>query len=89
MNQSPNHPIPKSQNRQILVTGATGYIASRLIPLLLEAGYRVRCLARKPERLKGRAWYPKVEIAAGDVTRPETLPAAMQGIEAAYYLSDL
>jgi len=72
--------------KNILVTGATGYIASRLIPLLLAAGYRVRCLARQPERLKGRAWYPKVEVAAGDVTRPETLPAAMQGIDAAYYL---
>lgn len=70
----------------ILVTGATGYIASRLIPRLLAAGYLVRCLARRPERLKGRAWYPKVEIAAGDVTQPETLPTAMQGISAAYYL---
>jgi uncharacterized protein YbjT (DUF2867 family) len=70
----------------ILVTGATGYIASRLIPRLLQAGYFVRCLARRPERLKGRAWYPQVEVVAGDVTRPETLPAAMQGVSAAYYL---
>lgn len=70
----------------ILVTGATGYIASRLIPRLLEAGYRVRCLARRPERLKGRAWYPRVEVAAGDVIQPETLPAAMQGVSTAYYL---
>ncbi len=72
--------------KTILVTGATGYIASRLIPLLLDAGYFVRCLARKPDRLKGRAWYPQVEVAAGDVTRPETLPEAMQGVQAAYYL---
>jgi uncharacterized protein YbjT (DUF2867 family) len=72
--------------KTILVTGATGYIASRLIPRLLEAGYRVRCLARRPERLKGRAWYPKVEVAAGDVTQPDTLPAAMDGVSAAYYL---
>lgn len=78
MNQSQNHPI--------LVTGATGYIASRLIPLLLEAGHRVRCQARKPERLRARAWYSQVEVIAGDVTRPETLPAAMQGVRAAYYL---
>ena len=70
----------------LLVTGATGYIASRLIPRLLAAGYNVRCLARRPERLKGRTWYPLVEVIAGDVTLPETLPAAMQGISAAYYL---
>ncbi len=70
----------------ILVTGSTGYIASRLIPRLLEAGYRVRCLARKPDRLRARRWFGRVEIVAGDVTRPETLPAAMQGVSAAYYL---
>ncbi len=70
----------------ILVTGATGYIASRLIPRLLAAGYQVRCLARHPDRLKGRAWYPRVEVVTGDVTRPETLPAAMEGVSAAYYL---
>jgi len=70
----------------LLVTGATGYIASRLIPRLLTAGYRVRCLARRPERLMGRAWYAQVEVIAGDVTRPETLPQAMQGVSAAYYL---
>lgn len=86
MNQPPNHSITQSLNHQILVTGATGYIASRLIPLLLEKGYRVRCLARQPERLRARRWYPQVEVAAGDVTHPETLPAAMQGVHAAYYL---
>ncbi len=72
--------------KTILVTGATGYIASRLIPLLLNEGYQVRCLARRPERLQGRAWYARVQVATGDVTRPESLPEAMQGVSAAYYL---
>lgn len=70
----------------ILVTGATGYIASRLIPRLLDAGYQVRCLARQPARLKGRNWYPAVQVMPGDVTRLETLPEAMRGVSAAYYL---
>lgn len=70
----------------ILVTGATGYIASRLIPLLLEQGYIVRCLARQPERLKFRPWVGRVEVIPGDLTRPESLPAALQGVDAAYYL---
>lgn len=83
MNNTPGQP---SQKRTILVTGATGYIASRLIPLLLQAGYPVRCLARNPDRLKSRAWYPKIEVIAADVTRPETLPEAMQDVRAAYYL---
>ncbi|MDQ2692748.1 MAG: SDR family oxidoreductase [Chloroflexota bacterium] len=70
----------------ILVTGATGYIASRLIPRLLEAGYRVRCLAREPLRLKGRTWVHRVEVLRGDVTVPATLAAALNGVHTAYYL---
>ena len=70
----------------ILVTGSTGYIASRLIPRLLEAGYRVRCLAREPLRLKGRSWFPDVEVIQGDVMTPSTVRAAMEGVHTAYYL---
>jgi len=70
----------------ILVTGSTGYIASRLIPRLLKAGYRVRCLARNPLRLKGRSWFQEVEVVQGDVTAPSTLPAALDGVHTAYYL---
>lgn len=72
--------------RTVLVTGATGYIASRLIPRLLAQGYRVRCLARNPQRLRARAWFPNVEIVTGDVTRAESLSEAMHGVSAAYYL---
>lgn len=70
----------------ILVTGATGYIASLLIPQLLEKGYRVRAMARQPERLRKREWYKHVEMVRADVMEPETLVAAMQGVHAAYYL---
>ncbi|MBL8063517.1 MAG: NAD(P)H-binding protein [Anaerolineales bacterium] len=70
----------------ILVTGATGYIASLLIPKLLERGYQVRALARQPERLKARAWFKQVEMVQGDVTDPASLAPALMGIHAAYYL---
>jgi len=76
----------------ILVTGATGYVGGRLVPRLVEAGYRVRCLARDPERLKDRPWRtssPKgeqVEVAKGDALDKESLVAAMQGVSVAYYL---
>lgn len=49
----------------ILVTGATGYVGGRLVPKLLEAGYRVRCLVRDPSRLEGRAWLKRVEVISG------------------------
>lgn len=70
----------------ILVTGATGYVGGRLVPRLLAAGHRVRCLVRDPARLAGRAWLGQVEVAAGDVLDPATLPAALEGVTIAYYL---
>ena len=70
----------------ILVSGATGYIGGRLVPRLLELGYRVRCLVRDPARLQGRPWHASVEIVAGDVLQPESLAAAMDDVAAAYYL---
>ena len=70
----------------ILVTGATGYVGGRLVPRLLASGYRVRVLARDARRLQGRSWSAQVDIVQGDVLAPETLPAAMAGVWAAYYL---
>lgn len=68
-----------------LVTGATGYVGGRLVPRLLAAGYSVRCLARDPARLAGRAW-PGADIVAGDVLAPATLLPALAGVHTAYYL---
>ena len=72
-----------ANERLVLVTGATGYIGGRLVPRLLQAGYRVRCLVRDPGRLQGRPWLDQVELVTGDVLHPETLPAAMDGVFAA------
>jgi len=73
-------------SKLILVTGVTGYVGGRLVPKLLEAGYRVRCLARDPSRLRGRKWLEQVEVAEGDALSPADLERAMQGVSAAYYL---
>ncbi len=77
-----------AQNRPVFVTGATGYIGGRLVPRLLEAGYRVRCLARNPEKLAERSWidHPNVEVIAGDVGDTTTLIRYLRGCGAAYYL---
>ncbi len=69
----------------VLLTGATGYVGGRLLPLLLQRGCRVRCLARKPEALRGRV-PAEVEVVAGDVLDAESLAAAMKGVDHAYYL---
>ena len=78
MNDHPKH--------LIMVTGATGYIGGRLVPLLLAAGHQVRCLVRDSNRLHGRSWQNSVEIVQGDVFRPDSLASAMQGVDTAYYL---
>jgi uncharacterized protein YbjT (DUF2867 family) len=68
----------------VLVTGASGYIGGRLVGELLDAGYRVRCLARTPGKLDAAPWRDQVEVVRGDVTGD--LTEALAGIDAAYYL---
>jgi uncharacterized protein YbjT (DUF2867 family) len=72
--------------RLILVTGATGYVGGRLVPRLLAAGHRVRCLVRDPSRLQGRTWLNAVEVVQGDMFEPESLVAAMRDVGVMYYL---
>jgi uncharacterized protein YbjT (DUF2867 family) len=75
-----------SQSSHVLVTGITGYIGGRLVPVLLEAGYRVRVMARDASRLQGRSWLEQVDVVEGDVLNPDSLQVALKGIDVAYYL---
>ncbi len=69
----------------ILLTGATGYVGGRLLPLLEQRGYRVRCLTRRPDALQGVVG-ANTQVVRGDVLDAESLIAAMDGIDAAFYL---
>lgn len=73
-------------DRLCLVTGASGYIGGRLVPALLESGEGVRVAVRDPNKVRDQPWAGRVEVAATDVTAPSTLPAALSGIDVAYYL---
>ena len=77
-----------ADHRPVLIAGATGYIGARLIPRLLQAGYRVRALARTPGKIEGRTWsdHPNLEIVKGDVLELDSLSAACRGCRVAYYL---
>jgi uncharacterized protein YbjT (DUF2867 family) len=65
----------------ILVTGATGFIGSRLVPDLVERGHDVRAMTRRPEEYDG----PGTAVG-GDVHDPSTLTEALAGVGVAYYL---
>ena len=72
----------------VLLTGATGYIGSRLLLRLQQRNVRVRCLARKPDsvRTKLAKW---TEIVKGDVLDRASLDTALAGVRTAYYLVHL
>jgi len=73
---------------RVFVTGATGYVGGRLVPRLLEAGYRVRVVVRSADRLQIRPWasHPNLEVAEGDVLDRDALTRALDECQAAYYL---
>ncbi|WP_145065080.1 SDR family oxidoreductase [Engelhardtia mirabilis] len=72
----------------VAVTGGTGYIGGRLVPLLLAAGFRVRALGRNRRKLENRPWsdHPQVELVEVDASDEEALARALEGCGAAYYL---
>jgi uncharacterized protein YbjT (DUF2867 family) len=70
---------------RILVTGATGFIGSRLAVALLAAGHQVVCMSRKPENARNLLPTQAI-VVQGDVQDDASLVAAMQSCEATYYL---
>jgi uncharacterized protein YbjT (DUF2867 family) len=72
----------------LLLTGATGSVGSRLLPLLLERGEDVRCLVREPRRLGARR--VDVQIALGDLgemSDPYLVRQALRGVETVIHLA--
>lgn len=63
----------------ILVTGATGNVGKELVKYLLNEGAQIRVVVR--DQRKAIELGKKVEVAIGDLDKPETLTAAMQGID--------
>ena len=72
------------EGRRVLVTGATGYIASRLIPELSKASAVVRATSRSAPSVAER--FPGVETIASDLQDPSSLDDALRDIQIAFYL---
>lgn len=66
----------------ILVTGGTGLVGARLLPRLVEAGYDCRAIVRP-----GRDLPAGVTPVEGDILAPDTLAAAVEGVEAIVHLA--
>ena len=71
----------------ILVTGASGMNGSELVRRLSARGVPVRALVRNPDKAHALASLPGVEIALGDMARPDSLAAALRGVDRAMLIS--
>ena len=75
-----------TEDRLILLTGATGYIGGRLLKEFeRRGGYNIRCLARRPDYLKQKV-AASTEVVKGDAFDKDSLVAAMEGVHTAYFL---
>ncbi len=70
----------------VLVTGATGYIGSQLVPALLERGVTVRVLSRHASSVREREWGDAVEVVEGDASDAAAVRSALEEVDVAYYL---
>ena len=67
------------------MTGATGYVGGRLVPLLLERGHDVRTTTSDPDR-EQPWWGDRVETVVMDALDADQVTAACEGVDAVYYL---
>lgn len=70
--------------QKILLTGATGYVGGRLLPLLLAKNHSVRCFSRR-DLSKSNFDSQRVEVAVGNALDPASLNDALQGVHTAFY----
>jgi 3beta-hydroxy-delta5-steroid dehydrogenase/steroid delta-isomerase len=67
---------------RVLVTGGSGFVGANLVTTLLERGHRVRSFDRVPSRLPDN---PNLEVMAGDICDPDTVAAAVAGIDTVFH----
>jgi uncharacterized protein YbjT (DUF2867 family) len=72
---------------KVLLTGATGYIGKRLLPVLLDQGHHVVCCVRDKSKFHSvQSTKGKIEVIELDLNKADTLTAIPKDIDFAYYL---
>ena len=72
---------------KILLTGATGYIGKRILPILIENGHHVVCCVRDQSRFNPpNSLLPNISVIEVDLLDPSSLIKIPSDIDAAYYL---
>ena len=86
--QRPPPPLhsPPVNGPSIFLTGVTGFIGKRLLPLLLAEGKRIHVIVRDPAKLRMPEGAP-LRIFSGDIADPGVVTRAMEGCEAGYHLA--
>ncbi|HBR21261.1 MAG TPA: NAD-dependent dehydratase [Nitrospiraceae bacterium] len=69
----------------IFIAGASGFVGGHLIDALLKNGYKLRCLARS-DKVENSLREKGIEVVSGDITIPETLEGALNGIDFVIHL---
>lgn len=82
-NELPTSPQPAMGS--ILVAGATGYIGGRLVPELIDRGYKVRVMVRVPSPEHVERW-PEAEVVVADALDAESVMAVLDGVHTVFYL---
>jgi uncharacterized protein YbjT (DUF2867 family) len=75
-----------SDERLILVTGASGYVGGRLVTSLLEDNAKVRVFVRDANKAQSHTWANEVEIAVGNALDYQSTVKALTGVHTAFYL---
>jgi dihydroflavonol-4-reductase len=75
-------------NRNVLVTGATGFVGRNLVEALLHRGYSVTCLVRNTSNTR-TLQKQHVRLVVGDINDPQSIRQAVIGVCAVYHLAGL
>jgi uncharacterized protein YbjT (DUF2867 family) len=81
------YPLKMERKMKILITGVTGYIAQRLIPVLLDNGHELVCCVRDKARFNSKKYQSaNLTVVEADFLKKETLVSIPKDIDVAYYL---